>query len=315
VIGFVLRRLAICVVTIFLASFITFASLYLAPGDPISFLIGSRPTTPEARQALVEQYHLDDPFMERYLTWISDVFHGDFGQSILLHQDVGSIISSHLPTTILLVLMTFVVVAIVGVGLGALAAMRPGRTDDAILTLMSVSIATPAFVAAVFLISTFAVQLGWFPVFGSGTGLADEVHHLVLPSLALAIGWWPVIGETARSAMREELSSEHVETARSRGLPRRQVFRKHVLRNAMIPVSTASGLTFAGLVAGTAIVESAFQLNGIGGLLISSVESRDFPVAQAVALLLVTVFAVTNLVVDLLYLVLDPRVRLAWSPA
>lgn len=313
--SFVLRRLGICVATILVASFATFASLYLAPGDPISFLIGGRPSTPELRQTLAEQYHLDDPFFQRYFTWISDALHGDFGTSILLQQDVSNIIASRLGTTVLLVCMTFVLVLIAGIGLGSLSALKRGKSDDAILALMSISIATPAFVAAVLLISVFAVQLGWFPVFGTGTGFVDRLHHLVLPAIALAIVWWPVIGETARAAMREELSSEHVETARSRGLPPRQILRKHVLRNAMIPITTASGLSFAGLVAGTAIVESAFQLNGLGGLLISSVQGRDFPVAQAVALLLVIVFAVTNLVVDLLYPLLDPRVRPAWSHA
>lgn len=310
---FVLRRLGICVATIVVASFATFASLYLAPGDPISFLIGGRPSTPELRATLAEQYHLDQPFLERYLTWMADALHGDFGTSIVMQQDVSEVIAARLGTTALLVCMTFVLVLIAGIGLGALAALKRGKSDDAILAMMSVSIATPAFVAAVLLISVFAVQLGWFPVFGTGNGFADRIHHLVLPAIALTIVWWPVVGETARAAMREELTSEHVETARSRGLPPGRILRKHVLRNAMIPITTASGLSFAGLVAGTAIVESAFQVNGLGGLLISSVQSRDFPVAQAVALLLVIVFAVTNLFVDLLYPVLDPRVRPAWS--
>jgi peptide/nickel transport system permease protein len=223
------------------------------------------------------------------------------------------LITSHLATTVLLVSMTFVLVLLLGVGLGGLAAVRPGKTDDVVLTLMSVSIATPAFIAAIGLISAFAVRLGWFPVFGQGTGLTDRVHHLVLPAIALAVSWWPVIGQTTRSSMRTALASEHVETARSRGIKRREVFRRHVFRNALIPITTVSGLTFAGLIASTAIVESAFQLNGIGGLLISSVSSRDFPVAQAVALILVVVFAITNLVVDLLYGALDPRVRESWS--
>lgn len=313
-IRFLARRVAVCAATILAASFITFASLYIAPGDPISFLVGGRPTTPEARQALAAQYHLDEPFLQRYWTWLTDALHGDFGQSIQLRQDVGDLIASRLGTTILLVTLTFVVVLVVGIGVGAFAALKPGKkTDDVILVLMSISIATPAFIAAVALISVFAVQLGWFPVFGQGSGLADRLHHLALPAIALAIGWWPVIGQTARSSLRAELASEHVETARSRGLPRRQVFRKHVLRNALIPITTISGLAFAGLIAGTAIVESAFQLSGIGGLLISSVSSRDFPVAQAVALILVVVFAVTNLAVDIAYGLLDPRVRETWS--
>lgn len=316
-ISFVLRRVAICFVTIVAASFVIFGSLYLAPGDPVSFLLGGRPSTPETRAALAERFNLDAPFLQRYVDWIGGVLHGDFGVSIIQQQPISDLIASSLVTTTILVAMTFLVVVVVGVAIGAVAALKPGKVDDGLLASMSISIATPAFVASVLLTSLFAVKLGWFPVFGAGVGstFGDRVYHLVLPAIALAIGWWPVIGETTRASMRDELSREHVEAARSRGFSSRRILRRHVFRNALIPISTASGLSIAGLVAGTAIVESAFQLNGIGGLLIRSVTSGDFPVAQAVAMILVGVFAVTNLLVDLLCSVLDPRVRLAWVAA
>lgn len=307
---FVARRLAGLVATLVIASFLVFGSLYLAPGDPISFLIGGRPTTPQLREALRTQYHLDDPFLSRYASWLGDALHGDFGHSVLLRQDVSSLISARVTTTVLLVLVTFVLIVLAGVGLGALAALKKGWIDDLVVAVMSVSIATPAFVAAIALISLFSVQLGWFPVFGPGDGLPDRLYHLALPAVALAISWWALIGEATRAAMREELSREHVETARTRGLPPAVVIRRHVLRNAVIPIATASGLSFAGLIAGATIVESAFQLNGVGSLLISSVNSRDFPVVQAVALILVAIFAVVNLAVDMMYSALDPRVRL-----
>lgn len=306
---FLSRRLVLCVVTIGAASFLIFASLYLAPGDPISFLIGGRPSSPEIRAALAAQYHLDDPFLQRYVEWLANALRGDFGQSITRRQPVVELISTSLPTTVLLVAMTLVCIVVVGVILGGIAAFRRGLVDDGILSAMTVSLATPPFVSSLFLISVFAVALGWFPVFGPGTDPVDRIYHLVLPAIALAIGWWPVVGETARASMREEYGREHVETARSRGLTPRHIVRKHVIRNSAIPLVTVIGLSFAGLVAGTAIVESAFQLNGIGSLLISSVSARDFPVVQAVALILVTVFAVTNLLVDVMYAGLDPRVR------
>jgi peptide/nickel transport system permease protein len=307
---FLARRLAGLVATLLVASFVVFGSLYIAPGDPVSFLIGGRPTTPELRAALRSQYHLDDPFFSRYLSWLGNALHGDFGQSVLLRQDVSGLITARLTTTILLVLMTFTIILVVGIGLGALSALKKGWIDDLIVTVMNISIATPAFVAAALLISVFAVNLGWFPVFGPGQGFADRLYHLTLPAIALSISWWALIGEATRAAMREELSREHVETARSRGLPPSVVIRRHVLRNAIIPIATASGLSLAGLIAGATIVESAFQLNGIGSLLISSVNSRDFPVVQAVALILVAIFAIVNLAVDLMYSALDPRVRL-----
>ncbi|WP_159701598.1 ABC transporter permease [Arthrobacter sp. 18067] len=310
---FLARRIIICVLTVAGASFVIFASLYLAPGDPISFLTAGRPSSPELRAALAAQYHLDDPFLHRYLQWITDAFQGNFGESIARRRPVLDLIFANLPTTILLVIMTLILVVVVGVLFGGIAAFRRGPIDDGIMAAMTVSLATPAFVSSIFLISVFAVGLGWFPVFGPGTDIGDRIHHLVLPAVALTIAWWPVIGETARASMREEHEREHVETARSRGLTPQHIVRRHVFRNAAIPISTVIGLSFAGLVAGTAIVESAFQLNGLGSLLITSVTGRDFPVAQAVALLLVTVFAVTNVVVDLLYAALDPRVQTSWS--
>ncbi|AXJ09894.1 ABC transporter permease [Arthrobacter sp. PM3] len=310
---FITRRLVICVATIVGASFLIFTSLYLAPGDPISFLMGGRPSSPETRSALAAQYHLNDPFFQRYFQWVAGAFQGDFGESIGRRRPVLELITASLPTTILLVVMTLILVVIVGVFFGGTAAFRRGPVDDGIRAAMTVSIATPVFVSSVFLIAVFAVGLGWFPVFGPGTDFVDRIHHLVLPAVALTVAWWPVVGETARASMREEHGREHVETARSRGLTPRHIVRRHVFRNAAIPISTVVGLSFAGLVAGTVIVESAFQLNGLGSLLISSVTGRDFPVAQAVALILVTVFAATNVLVDLLYAALDPRVRSSWS--
>ena len=312
---FLARRLVICAATIAAASFLIFSGLYLAPGDPISFLIGGRPSTPEMRAALAAQYHLDDPFLQRYVQWLGDALTGNLGESIVRRRPVMDLLVASLPTTVILVSMTVLLVVIIGVLLGGIAAFKRGPIDDGILTAMTVSLATPVFVSAILLISIFAVGLGWFPVFGPGTDFLDRLHHLVLPAIALTVAWWPVVGETARASMREELGREHVETARSRGLSPSYIVRKHVVRNAAIPISTVVGLSFAGLVAGTAIVESAFQLNGLGSLLITSVTGRDFPVAQAVALILVTVFAVTNVLVDLLYATLDPRVRASWETA
>lgn len=306
---FIVQRLAICVVTVVVASLLTFGALYLAPGDPIDFLLGNRASTPEQRAALAELYRLDQPPLERYLAWVSGLVHGDLGTSVQRGQPVADLLKAALPTTIILVLLTFAMVLALGIGLGGLSALRSGWIDDGVSVLMTVSVATPAFVAAIGLIWVFAVQLGWFPVFGQGSGSADRVHHLVLPAIALAIGWWPIVGSVTRSSMREELAREHVGTAISRGIPRRQVIRRHVWRNSEVPVLTAAGLAFAGLVTGTAVVETLFQLNGLGGLLITSVTQKDFAVAQAIALIVVVVFALTNLLVDIAAALLDPRIR------
>lgn len=310
---FVLRRLGVFAVTLVVASVAVFGSLYLAPGNPVDFLLGNRPSTPEQRAALADEYHLNQPFLQRYFSWLHGLVSGDLGQSIQQRVPVSDLLRTAMPTTALLVLMTFVVVVVFGLALGGLSVLGSRRLDDVVSALMNVSIATPAFVAAMVLISVFAVQLGWFPVFGPGSGLGDRIHHLVLPAMALAVGWWPVVGTVSQTSMREELGREHVEAAIGRGFPRRRVLRRHVFRNALVPIVTASGLSFAGLVAATAIVETAFELNGLGGLLISSVLEKDFAVAQAIALILLVVFALTNLVVDVSAALLDPRLRVKWS--
>jgi peptide/nickel transport system permease protein len=312
---FVLRRVGVFLGTVVVASFVIYASLYLAPGNPIDFLLGNRPSSPEQRVALAHQYHLDEPFLARYLSWVRGLLDGNFGESIQQHAPVSELIRAALPTTVLLVLMTFLLVVAVGLLLGGLTTLRSRVVDDVVAAVMSVSIATPTFVAAILLITLFAVGFGWFPVFGPGDGLPDRLHHLVLPALALSVSWWPVVGNVVQASMREEMGREHVETAIGRGLPRRHVLRRHVLRNSLIPIVTASGLSLAGLVAGTAIVETAFQLQGLGGLLITSVTEKDFAVAQAIAMILLTVFALTNLLVDVAAAVLDPRVRAQWSPS
>lgn len=190
-----------------------------------------------------------------------------------------------------------------------LAGLAGRRTDTAISAIVNLGMAIPQFVVAALLTAVFAVGLGWFPVFGSGTGVLDQLHHLVLPAIALALASTAYIARIARVAVREERSSEFVETARTRGLAPSLVIRRHVLRNALIPITTVAGLSIAGLVASSVVVETAFGLNGLGALLIQSVLAKDFAVVQAVSLILVLLFLAVNLIVDTLYVVLDPRLR------
>ena len=173
----------------------------------------------------------------------------------------------------------------------------------------SIGIAVPAFVAAVLLVLVFSLRLGWFPAVGEGSGFADQLHHLTLPAIALSIGSIAYIAQITRSALVEEQSREHVETARGRGLSRQQVFRRHVLHNAALPIITIAGLIVAGLIAGAVIVESAFGINGVGSLLVSSVQGKDYNVVLAISLVIVLIFVLVTTALDALQFVLDPRVR------
>ncbi|MDP9209172.1 MAG: ABC transporter permease [Actinomycetota bacterium] len=303
-------RLAGLVLTLIASSFLIFSSLYLAPGDPVATLSGGRALPPEAVQALRLQHHLDDPFLTRYLSWLGDLAHGDPGQSLTFSTGVADLIAARAASTMLLVAMASVLIVGLGVTLGLVAGIRGGLLDTGVLLATVIGQAVPGFVAAIALIWLFAVQLGWFPAIGSGTGLAGRLQHLVLPAVALALAQLAYVARITRAAARDELGREHVETARARGLATSLIARRHVVRNALIPIVTVSGLTVAGLLATTVVVERAFNLDGIGSLLVEAVIRKDFAVVQAVSLLLVTAFVVVNTLVDLLYGVLDPRVRL-----
>ncbi|MFD0144854.1 MULTISPECIES: ABC transporter permease [unclassified Streptomyces] len=301
-------RLLGLVTVLLVTSVLVFAAVHLAPGDPVSFLLHGRPATPEAVAALRSQYHLDDPLPVQYAKWLGGVLHGDFGRSAQFHQDVGPLIGSRLPGTAVLVGYAALLVAVLGVSAGVLAALRPGAVDRTVLLGTGVATATPSFVSAIALVSLFSVQLGWFPgPGGTPEGFTDRVYHLTLPAFALAITFAGMLARVTRSAMLDEMGREHVEVARARGVASASVVRRHVLRNALGPIVTVGGTMLAGLLISTSIVETAFNVSGIGSLLVQSVTAKDFAVVQAITLLSVTAFVVVNLVVDLLVPLVDPR--------
>jgi peptide/nickel transport system permease protein len=305
---FVATRLAGLAATLLVASFVIFGALYLAPGSPITFLTRGRSMSPQAIAGLKRQYHLDEPFLVQYWHWLTGALHGDFGRSILFHEPVGSLLAARATNTVLLVVFSAVLIVAVGLAIGILAGLRPGALASSLMGVSTAAMAVPAFVAAVVLTLVFAVDLGWFPVFGSGSGLGDRLHHLVLPAVALALASVAFVARLSQAAVRQELAADHVQTAISRGLPYRFLVRRHVLRNAAVPVLTVAGLTVAGLIAGSVVVEQVFQLNGLGAYLVSAVQQKDFPVVQAICLVYVAGFIVLNTLIDLAYGLLDPRI-------
>lgn len=301
-------KLGSLLLTLFLASLLVFFSRFLVPGNPVSFLLRGRKPSPEAKAAVTAQFGLNLPPWEQYARWIGGMFHGDFGRSLQYRESVATVIGDRLPATIGLVVMSGLMIVAVGLIAGAIAALYRGRlADRAILTVLTVFGAIPSFVGSIVLITIFAVQLGWFPSFGSGTDFFDTIYHLFLPSVAMAIVFVVLVGKVTRMSMVEQLGREHVEVATSRGLRRFTVIRRHVFRNAIGPIITVSGMLIAGLLVATSIVESAFGISGVGSLLVQSVNRLDFPVVQAIVLLVVTSFIVVNAIVDLLEPVIDPR--------
>jgi peptide/nickel transport system permease protein len=307
---FLARKVVMLAITLLVASFAIYSAMYLAPGSPIAALTGGRTPTPEAIKILEVRYHLDQPFLIRYGRWLGGALHGDLGTSIPLRQDVSTLITQRIGTTVQLVLYASVLIVLVGIGLGVLGGLKRGVADTFVIVTTTIGAAVPTFVAAIILLSVFAVNLGWFPVLGGGHGLVDQLKHLTLPAVALAFSAVALVARITRTAVREELRREHVQTATSRGIPLRLIIRRHVLRNAAIPITTVVGLTIASLFAASAVVERAFALNGIGSYLIQAAASKDIAVVQGITLVIVTVFVVINTVIDLLYAVLDPRVSL-----
>ncbi|MBK5232910.1 MAG: ABC transporter permease [Thermoleophilia bacterium] len=307
---FILWRLVALVLTLLFASFVVFAALSLAPGDPIAFLTGGKTVPPETVAALKAQYHLDDPLPLAYLHWLGSALHGDFGQSLSSGgENVSTLIAPRIVSTLMLVTISSIMILVVGVGTGIVGGLRTGATDTVILTGSTIALAIPSFVAAIVLISIFGVNLGWFPVFGPGSGFFDRIYHLFLPAIALSLVWVAYVGRVTRAAVMSESRREHVQTAISRGIPYPTVVRRHVVRNALIPITTVAGLTVGGLIAGAAVVEQAFSTNGLGSYLVNAVQTKDFPVVQAIVLILVASFIIINTIVDLIYMYVDPRLR------
>jgi len=307
---FAARRLLEMAVTLLAASFVIFGAMYLAPGNPAAFLLSGRAASPAALAAIDAEYHLNEPFTEQYVRWLGQMLHGDFGRSIEYRTPVSTLLAARLPNTLLLVAMALVLVIGFGLLLGWIGAVRGGAVDSTLLVATTFAVGTPSFVAAILLQGLFAVKLHWFPSGGNGVGFGQTLWHLALPAFALALYLIGLLSRVTRSAMLEALDDEHVTVARSRGVPERQVIRRHVLRNSLGTVLTMSGLIISTLVVCTVLVESAFSVNGIGQLLDLSSTTKDFPVVQAISLIIVALFMAVNLIVDLLLPLVDPRLTL-----
>lgn len=305
-----LRTLLTMVITVLIASFIIFGAMYAAPGDPVTVLIGNPENiTPERIAEVKTEYHLDQPFLLQYWYWLSGVLTGDLGTSYQYHQPVSVLITSRLGTSLSLVAISTIILAVVGIGLGVASAMKRGRAlDSTIIGGTTLLASVPSFVAGIGFVAVFSVWLGWFPVAGSGVGFLSTIHHLLLPALAMAIGAVAIVSRVTRQSMIEQLGLDHVEAARAYGLSERSVITANVLRNSWGPILTMVSLIVASMIAGTVAVETVFGLSGIGSLLVDAINSHDFPVVQAALLIMVVAYMAVTTVVDLIHPLIDPRV-------
>lgn len=309
--GFLARRLAALVALLAVLSFLVFALLHLAPGSPEQLLLGTHPRSPELVRAVRREHHLDQPFLEQYWTWLRGAAQLDFGTSIRTGQPVASDLRERAGVTLFLALYAMTLALGVGVPLGVLAALRRrSLVDRGAVGLSVVGASAPAFVTGVFLLYLFAVALGWFPSYGAGHGLLDRLWHLTLPAVALALATTALVVKLTRTALVDVLDRDHVTFARARGVPLGRVLARYALPHALVTILTAGGLVLTAVLTGTVLVETTFALPGLGALLVGAVQDKDLPVVQAVTLLVAALVVAVNLLVDLLYVVVDPRIEL-----
>jgi len=301
---YAIRRLLIAIPTLFGVVLLVFLMVRLAPGDPAVLLAGEF-ATPETLQAIRERYGLDRPLPEQFLLYLGALLRGDLGESARSRRPVLEELKTYFPNTVELAVAAILVALLTGIPLGILAALRPGSgLDLGVMTLALLGVSMPVFWFGLLAILIFSVNLGWFPVAGKGT-----LAHLVLPAVTLGVNATALLARMTRGTLLEVLSQDYIRTARAKGLAERVVVFKHALRNALIPVVTVAGLEFGSLLAGAVITETIFAWPGLGQLLVGSILARDYPVVQGAVLLVATSFILVNLLVDLLYAWIDPRVR------
>jgi peptide/nickel transport system permease protein len=311
--SYALKRAGTTAVTLLAASVIIFAFIHIVPGDPIYVLLGDT-ATPDQIDALRHQLGLDQPIILQYLNWTGHVLEGDLGRSIFFQAPVLSVIADGAETSTLLAAMTMIWVAVIGVPIGMIAAVRHGTWLDQGLSGGAMLMASiPTFWVGLYLILIFAAWLGWFPSSGYPSifeGGVANLRYLVLPSLALAAPNAALILRLTRASMLDVSREDYVRTARAKGIRPWQVVRRHIFRNALLAVVSAFGFTFAALLSEAVVTETVFALPGIGRLVVQSILRRDYPVIQGVILVIVVIYLLVNLIVDLSYRLLDPRVEL-----
>jgi peptide/nickel transport system permease protein len=308
---FIARRTVGFLATLFAVSLVVFAVMNVLPGDPVLVILGID-STPDAQAALREQLGLDAPLVDRYLSWIAGVVQGDFGMSHAFGVPVAGLIAERLPLTLSLALAATVLTVAMALTLGVLAASSHRRPADwGVMTLSQLGIAVPAFWLSMLLVLLFAVTLRWLPP-GGFPGWSDPaaaVRALVLPTVALALVQSAVLARVTRSSMLEVLRLDFTRTALASGLSRRRVLWRHVLPNALVPIVTIVGMQFANVVTGTIVIENVFYLPGLGRLIFQAISNRDLLTVQALVLLFAAIVVTANFVVDVLYVLIDPRLR------
>lgn len=304
--NYLLTRLLTTIPVILGVTIAVFSMLHLVPGDPVQMMLGEFQTSPAQIEQLRSQLHFDEPLPKQYGRFLLGAAQGDLGYSIRSKRPVMTEILDNLPSTMLLAATGLGIALIIGITLGVVAAVKQNTwADVAAMIISMLGVSMPSFWLGLLLIFMFSLRLGWFPATGGG-----DLRHLVLPAMTLGLGASAIIARLTRSTMLEVLRQEYITTARAKGLRETVVILRHALRNALIPTVTILGLQFGQLLGGTVVIETVFGRPGVGRLIVAGILEKDFPLVQGIVLFIAIAYVTINLLVDVVYAVLDPRIRL-----
>ena len=308
---FLVGRLAQMIPVLIGVSLISFFSIHLVPGDPIQIMTLGR-ATPETVAKLHAEYGLDRPVWEQYLSFVTNAVQGDFGRSIVQKAPIGALIGKALAISLYLLVYGAVLSVLIAVPLAMWAAVRRDHAPDHVIRIAGiVGFAMPPFWIALLLMVSLGLWLRWFPIQGFGQGQLGHLYHLFLPALTMALFLAPILLQSLRTSILDVLEADYIEVARAKGLSPLRILFKHVLRNAAIPVVTVLAVNVGFLLSGAVIVETVFTLHGLGSVLVRAVGFRDYPTVQGLALVFAVIVMVVNLLADLAYMLIDPRVARA----
>ena len=308
--AYILRRMVQAIPVLIGITLASFLLIHFIPGDPAELILGAH-ATPKAIAQLNHQLGLDQPLLSQYWDFVSGAFTLDFGDSIKQNTAIGPLIGERLPVTFFLLLYSVVIAILIAVPLAIASALKRNRATDHLIRLFStVTFAMPSFLLGLLLILFFSLKLGWLPTAGYGEGFVGHLRSLTLPAITVGLYLAPILLRTLRVGIIETLGTEFIEAARARGLSERRILYKHVLRNSLISTVTVLGLNIGFLLSGLVIIENVFALPGLGSELVNSILARDYPLVQALTLIFGVAVVAINLLTDLAYAKLDPRVRL-----
>jgi peptide/nickel transport system permease protein len=309
--AYLLKRLGMTAIVVLLLMIFLAVIVHLMPGDPVKTILGPR-ASEEFSQTVREEMGLDDPVPVQVYDFVTNALQGDLGEDFVSQVPVTSLIGEALPHTLILAAAGLGLAALIGIPLGVFASTRPNSIGDRLAGIISISLITvPAYVAGLFLLLIFAVQLDWFPAIGTGdfSDPVDYLKHLALPAIALALTWVGYLARLTRTSMFEVLNQNYIRTAQAFGVPDRRIYYKFALKNAIIPTVAVLGVGLGTLMGGAVFVEIIFTRTGLGTLILDSIQNRNFPIVRGSVLVIAVLFVVSNLLADLSYRLLDPRVR------